>query len=622
MRYKLNRHFFKKNVLCIFFPVMVMFVLYSCSSNSIVNSKISITPEEQRRLVGAVDRKSNQEIYLSDLSDVIHPTEKELFQESNLVNSERFDANYKILVKWYENKLSKGELRQLANNCTVLIGRFSESFPLTETSFPCAGWWLERRAGTLAQRKNVKEMTNNQSSTPTKILSAKNSLKWTSYRKLNFTDASYNVNQLNFNDLNKVSKQAILSKKNCQYKNAYAALIFKLEEFLPRDEAYKKIQKVYQHSTSCYLLTDSFIERLNLRVGVLNLTRGNYQLAINALRRNYSLLEPQDSSRSLFWLGVAEQKNGNIKNKFENKSWKQLIRENPLGFFSIIASEKLNQDLMERFVPDRTILVQNRISGGWNENNLQTFLADMFYKKRDTQALKRLSRNASNHFWMTDKDLYLYWAISNYSVENDRSTILMMAKYYESQKEPKLSARLLELNFPTRYSNEILNTSTKIDPLLVLALIRQESAFDASAISSADARGLMQVLPSTARTLQKGIKAERLYEAKTNIKLGVMYLEKLFQKYNGRTEYVLAAYNAGPFRVDTWSQRISQKTPLLFIEYVPFRETRNYVSTIMRNYYWYKRLMHNQKNDQLAKLYLEKNLASIWKPTNIIAIPD
>lgn len=623
MKHALSCHIFKNLGLWILFPFIFTFLLFGCSSNSILNSKLSITPEEQKRLVGAMERKSNSELYVSDLSDAVHPSEKELFKEADLVSSEAFIRNYKILVKWYENKLSKAELRYLANNCSVLLGGFAESFPVTETSLPCAGWWLERRAGTLAQKKNVKEMTKNrQSSSPQMVLSTKNLVKLPSYKKLTFSDATYNVDRLTKNQIDKLTKQATVNKKNCQYKNTYAALIFKLDGLSSQESTYRKIEKLYQHSLSCYSSDDPYAERLNLRVGILSVMHRNYQLAIHALQRNQSISEPQDNSRSLFWLGIAENKKRNGKQSLANEYWQQMIRENPLGFFSIIANEKLNQDPFDKFVSDQSISIQNRIAGGWNENNLQTFLADLFHKKHETQALKRLARNVANNYWVVDKDLFLYWANINNIAENDRSTILMMAKYFESQKEPKISARILELNFPTRYSDEILNTSNKIDPLLVLALIRQESAFDSNALSGADARGLMQVLPSTARTLQKGIKPEKLYEPKINIKLGVMYLEKLFQRYNGRTEYVLAAYNAGPTRVDTWSQRATSKTPLLFIEYVPFRETRNYVSTIMRNYYWYKRLMDGQKNDNLAKLYLEKNLASIWKPESIIKTFD
>lgn len=603
--------------------LIISFFLFGCSSNSILDSKVSITPEEQRRLISATNRQFNNELYRSDLSDVIHPSEKELFNEADLITSEQFENNYKILVKWYENKLSKSELRHLANNCSILVGRFADSFPLTEKSLPCAGWWLERRAKViLSQNPNVKEMTKSRkNSIPTKILSGKNILNLHAYKSLTFSDASYNVDRLSLGQFDKLVKQMISGKRSCQYKNTYAASIFRLDAFGTQEHAYKNAEKIYKQSAICYAVSDSFWERLNLRMGVLRMMHGNYQLAMQVLKKNQGLTEPQDNSRTLFWLGIAAQKI-NPKKKPDNQYWDQMIRENPLGFFSIIANEKLKQDPLDKFVPDQSILIQNRVSGDWNENNLQTFLADLFYKKHNHHALKRFSRTVANNYWMIDKDLFLYWANINNLMDNDRATILMMSKYFESQKEPKVSARLLELNFPTRYSNEILQTSEKIDPLLVLALIRQESAFDSMAISGADARGLMQILPSTARTLQRGIKAEKLYEPDVNIKLGVMYLEKLFQKYKGRTEYVLAAYNAGPMRVDTWSQRVPDKTPLFFIEYVPFRETRNYVSTIMRNYYWYKRLMHDKKNDKLAKLYVEKNVVSIWKPDNLVTTLD
>lgn len=596
---------------------IIAFIFAGCSSKSIVNSKLSITPAEQRRLSHATDRNSNNQLYESNLSDVLHPDKKLLLQEANLQNSEKFTSNYKILVKWYENGLSKHNLLQLSNNCNMLVGRFSEKFPLTESSLPCVGWWLEQKTN----ERNILKKQNALAQVKEKrvSLALRERLKWPKYQNLNFTSAMYNIDALDFSETSQLAKKATVNAKNCKYKNAYAALIFKLEDFLPSNKVYQNIENIYQNAVSCHVNDESMVERLNLRMGVLSLIHGKYQLAKNVLKKNQLLSSPQDGSRSLFWLGAIEQKKAQ---KSANSYWEKLIRENPFGFFAIIANDKMSRDPMNVFVSDDTISIQNRVPGGWTEDNIQAFMFDLFYANKSIQALKNLSRKVANQTGALNKDLYLFWSVNHSLVKNDRASIGTLAKYFEIQKEPKISLGLLNLNFPTRYADEIFNTPGTVDPLLVLALIRQESAFDANALSNADARGLMQLLPGTARLFEKSIRANKLYDPKTNIRLGMMYLDKLFARYDGRTEFVLAAYNAGPLRVDAWSQRVSNTTPLLFMEYMPFRETRNYVSTIMRNYYWYKRLIDEQQNAPFAKRYFEKNREVLWKPSQMVAILD
>src|SRR5262249_29534687 len=137
---------------------------------------------------------------------------------------------------------------------------------------------------------------------------------------------------------------------------------------------------------------------------------------------------------------------------------------------------------------------------------------------------------------------------------------------------------------------ELVNTpSNPVDPLLVLSLIRQESAFNQRAQSLAGARGLMQLLPATAK--QMGAKrSSQLFDPQINVKVGTKYLARKLQKYEGDVELTLAAYNAGFTRVDNWLKRYPVDNRLLFLDLIPFKETREYVSSIMRNYYWYVQL--------------------------------
>jgi soluble lytic murein transglycosylase len=127
------------------------------------------------------------------------------------------------------------------------------------------------------------------------------------------------------------------------------------------------------------------------------------------------------------------------------------------------------------------------------------------------------------------------------------------------------------------------------DPYLMISLIRQESAFNERARSRVGARGLMQLMPQTARRMER-VSLRALFDPKTNIRLGVRFFSHLTERYEGEVELALAAYNAGPHKVDAWRQRYPIDNRLLFVDLIPYRETREYVASIARNYYFYKKL--------------------------------
>jgi soluble lytic murein transglycosylase len=133
---------------------------------------------------------------------------------------------------------------------------------------------------------------------------------------------------------------------------------------------------------------------------------------------------------------------------------------------------------------------------------------------------------------------------------------------------------------------------TNLDPLFVLALMRQESMFDPAARSPADARGLMQLLPSTAegvaqRTGQPSPEG-KLYDADTNITLGVAHLHELMAAYGGDPIRTMAAYNGGAAAVAKWDQRFGGLPPDEFVESITYRETREYVKRVLGNYRRYQ----------------------------------
>ncbi|MEM1433555.1 MAG: transglycosylase SLT domain-containing protein [Pseudomonadota bacterium] len=146
----------------------------------------------------------------------------------------------------------------------------------------------------------------------------------------------------------------------------------------------------------------------------------------------------------------------------------------------------------------------------------------------------------------------------------------------------------LELRFPLGHLVEYrrMNQATSVPLTLLMAITRQESAFDPRARSSANARGLMQLLPTTASWVAKRVGLPKptntaLYRPSTNIEIASHYLAFLLARYDGSRPLAIAAYNAGERRVDRWIREASELPMDVWIESIPFNETRNYVQNVL-----------------------------------------
>lgn len=143
-----------------------------------------------------------------------------------------------------------------------------------------------------------------------------------------------------------------------------------------------------------------------------------------------------------------------------------------------------------------------------------------------------------------------------------------------------------------------------IEPALALAITRQESEFNPSAKSTANALGMMQLLPSTAKLTAKkhaiGYDYNNLFDPDYNMTLGIHYLAGLVNLYDGSYPLAIAAYNAGPGNVGRWIKKFGRPGPgldnhLLWMERIPFSETRNYVQRVLENLQVYRELLGDQQ---------------------------
>lgn len=146
----------------------------------------------------------------------------------------------------------------------------------------------------------------------------------------------------------------------------------------------------------------------------------------------------------------------------------------------------------------------------------------------------------------------------------------------------------LDLRFPMPFRErvEYYSNRNQLDVPFTFALLRKESAFMPDAVSSAGARGLMQVMPATGRGIARRLKerppsALGLLDVETNLRFGSAYLRQVLDRFDNNAVLAAAAYNAGPHRVDGWLERNAGQPPALWIENISFRETRQYVKDVL-----------------------------------------
>jgi len=167
---------------------------------------------------------------------------------------------------------------------------------------------------------------------------------------------------------------------------------------------------------------------------------------------------------------------------------------------------------------------------------------------------------------------------------------------------------LVEARFPRPHASTFkkLARIRKIDEHWAIAIARQESAFNARAKSRVGARGLMQLMPRTAKETARKHKVRyrstnQLYNPSTNISLGTAYLSEMLKRFGGSRAYASAAYNAGPHRVKRWLAERGQLPLDIWIESIPFKETRNYVQNVLTY-----RVIYQLKSGQRGE-FMEKN---------------
>ncbi len=175
------------------------------------------------------------------------------------------------------------------------------------------------------------------------------------------------------------------------------------------------------------------------------------------------------------------------------------------------------------------------------------------------------------------------------------------ADYQALRQQPKYWQALYP--FPFLEPIEAWSQQRQLNPMLVTALIRQESRFEPGIQSVVGATGLMQVMPETASWIaaQIDLVQYNMADPNDNIKLGTWYLDYTHREYANNSLFAVASYNAGPGSVADWIERFGFNDPDVFVRQIPFPETQGYVEHVFANYWNYLRLYNPAISRQLAQ---------------------
>jgi soluble lytic murein transglycosylase len=349
------------------------------------------------------------------------------------------------------------------------------------------------------------------------------------------------------------------------------------------------------------------------------MSQGKFPEALKIADQYYLVKKSQSivDARLKFWLGHSLEK---VSKKSEAiRIYEQIITDSPLSFYSIMATKRLIS-----IKPDSSAVTFYRDRAGVSSGPLavqgkdldQDFQSSLIrlraWAKIDSLRMLKLEQKRLNLHSMpayvvkqptsmqldVKSDLHLITAKIIQSAENYLAAFRYLYTALD-KKEVVFNRTLLEILYPRPFYDHLARElkSDALDPIVVLSLIRQESVFNPLARSPVGARGLMQIMPATARRLRRSVSDKHLVNPTTNIELGTKYFKGLYKRYNGNLVFVLSAYNAGESRVERWKDLYFDPEGAIIknIESIPFLETRNYVKLIFRNVFFYKLLMDKKE---------------------------
>lgn len=351
---------------------------------------------------------------------------------------------------------------------------------------------------------------------------------------------------------------------------------------------------------------------------------GEANSVFKKLTNDYPQSEHLD--RAQYWIARTEDLLGNQEEA--KRRYEQILSDSPLTYYGLQSALRLKRDLQTYVLPSEiklkpmegTLLTRQAISIWKLRALIEVGLID---QAREEAEFLFQHRPGGFTFGQDSPEgailtAYLYQSAGFHLAAFSQAATAI------SFDINNLNTFTLDLIFPQVFREEILRAGeqTTINPLLIYSLTKQESAFLPNALSRSDAMGLMQLLFGTAREIDSKVNKTDLFKPATNTILGAKYLKKLIDRYQGNIALALAAYNAGPTRANQWQKKLLESSNMkqnfdieIFIDTIPFAETRKYVSNILRNFAWYKLL---NKDGTLSSI---QELAFQWQKEKVITNP-
>lgn len=409
-----------------------------------------------------------------------------------------------------------------------------------------------------------------------------------------YSDVIWAVSRLgDMSDVTQTAKQ-VLEKKECVPPAVASALAYKLEEAFPAEDVVETSRKLYTKASECG--SNMAAATASFRLGLIKIWKNQCDGVTDLMLKVEKTPEAsQYHARAKYWRFYCAGVTGNETAKLEARQ--AILREHPMSFQNLaINGDDTAQ--MSQVINGDPVSIAFRSLVRSDLNPMLRASEALIQANSEHLASEMLDRNVGV-IGSLEPEVRLYTAMLLNRIGEALPKFKILSGLF--QDVPRMvSKATLKLYFPLWYYDMVKPRVDKVDPLLVISLIRQESAFNADARSMVGARGLMQVMPATARMIAS-VRTKKLYEPETNIRIGTTYLLKRLHQYDGDVELTLAAYNAGFSRVDQWRKRYPTDNKMLFLDFIPFRETREYVSSILRNYYWYVTLYEREKQDAEAE---------------------
>lgn len=349
------------------------------------------------------------------------------------------------------------------------------------------------------------------------------------------------------------------------------------------------MRRLEGHGLECLDLKDPSAEFGFFRAGLWDFAEGNLEGALKNFQKALIAETRREEYRVLSWLQKTLKALGRLEEakNYEN----QLKTRFPISWFTLQIQAQNGEDPLVNFA-SRPLYPDIQIPT--DENHRRRFfwlLALMDSPEPQGFAVKRYGeffiRNLESKF---EPGFMQFLARNLDRTGFHRLQILGLSQLAVAYPEA-VNLETLRLLFPMPFFDELDRASPKFDTAVLLGLARQESGFDPTATSGVNARGLLQVMPATAKEVRRGTHKDELYELEKNVEVGARFFMRLIRLFDGSIEKSLAAYNAGQGTLKKWEKRYGfAEDTQLFLDLMPYRETRDYVPSILRNAYWYHRL--------------------------------